>query len=165
MNKKIIIGISFLIILIVSVSFLIYQKRDNIPTYDADIICSFSTKESLDDDKYDSKSVVYIFKDNNIVNKTINQSIMSANSDTRLLESIISLYDNIDGIDAYVSKIDDSVVFEVIYDYDKIDLNLIKENLSSVLDETSILMNISELPINVDEYLDLLSDNYKCEVK
>ena len=94
MNKKIIIGISFLIILIVSVSVLIYQKSSNIPTYDADIICSYSTKESLDDDEYDSKSVVYIFKDEDIVKKTINQSIMSANSDTRLLESIISLYDN-----------------------------------------------------------------------
>lgn len=165
MNKKIIIGISFLIILIVSVSVLIYQKSSNIPTYDADIICSYSTKESLDDDEYDSKSVVYIFKDEDIVKKTINQSIMSANSDTRLLESIISLYDNIEGIDAYVSKIDDSIVFEVIYDYDKIDLELTKENLRSVLDESSILMNISELPINVDKYLDLLSDNYKCEEK
>ena len=165
MNKKIIIGISFLIILIVSVSVLIYQKCSNIPTYDADIICSYSTKESLDDDKYDSKSIIYIFKDEDIVKKTINQSIMSANSDTRLLESIISLYDNIEGIDAYVSKIDDSIVFEVIYDYDKIDLELTKENLRSVLDESSILMNISELPINVDKYLDLLSDSYKCEEK
>ena len=165
MNKKIIIGISFLIILIVSVSVLIYQKSSDISTYDADIICSYSTKESLDDDEYDSKSVVYIFKDEDIVKKTINQSIMSANSDTRLLESIISLYDNIEGIDAYVSKIDDSIVFEVIYDYEKIDLDLIKDNLDSVLDESSILMNISELPINVDKYLDLLSDNYKCEEK
>lgn len=165
MNKKIIMGIIFLVAIIVIVLALINYKSNKIPEYDADIICFYSTKETLDEEEYDSKSIVYIYKDKDNVKKSIIQSIMSTNSDTRLLESIIGLFDNIEGIDASLSIMDDSIVFEVVYDFEELDLDLTKEYLGGILDESSILMNTSKLPISVDDYLDSLSNDYKCEVK
>lgn len=163
MNKKILIGI-IVVLTIIGIIFII-DKKNKIPTYDADIICSYSTTETLDDEEYESKSYIYIYKDDYYVSKSIHQSIMSNNSDTSILESIIDLYSSIDGIDASLKSIDASIVFEVVYDFDIIDIDLLKENMGDLLSESSILMTTSELPIKVDDYLDSLSDNYKCEVK
>lgn len=163
MNKKILIGI--IVALIVIGIVLIIDKNNEIPTYDADIICSYSTTETLDEEEYESKSYVYIYKDDDYVSKAIHQSIMSTNSDTSILESIIDLYSSIDGIDASLKTVDNSIVFEVVYDFDIIDIDLLKENMGDLLSESSILMTTSELPIKVSDYFDSLSKDYKCEVK
>ncbi len=164
MNKKVLFIVPLLILIVVNI-LIILNSNKSIPTYESDIVCSYSKVEKYDDLDYESKNIIYIYKDKDNVRKTINQSIINANSDTGLLESIISIYDSIDGIDASLKIEGDSIVFEVVYDFDKIDLDITKEKLGSVLSEDSILMRSDSLPINIDEYLELLSDEYKCEVK
>lgn len=162
MNKYILLLIP-IIIVIVGV-FAIY-KRDSIPTYNADIMCSYSSTESFEDDEFDTKNFIYIYKDNDNVKKTINQSVMSANVDVGLLESIVDMYKKIDGIDATLEKKGESIIFEVRYDFDLIDLDYVKEEIGSVLADDSIIMITDELPINIDDYLKSINKNYKCEVK
>ena len=163
MNKKVILILPVFIVILV-IAFVI-NKRDSIPTYKSDIVCSYSDVETQDDEEYDSKSIIYIYKNKDNVRKSINQSIMSSNSDTGLLESIISLYNSVEGIDASLKTIGNKIVFEVTYDFDRIDLDLTKEKMGSVLSDDSILMKAKELPLKVDDYLEYLSKNYKCEVK
>lgn len=164
MNKKVYFIIPLLILIVVNLS-IIFNSNKSIPTYDSDIVCSYSSVDTQDDEEYSSKNIIYITKDKDNVRKVINQSIMSSNADTGLLESIIDLYDSVEGIDASLKNVGDSIVFEVTYNYDKIDLDLTKEKLGSVLSDDSILMSTKELPISVDDYLEYLNENYKCEVK
>ena len=164
MNKKVLFIVPLLILIVVNI-LIISNSNKRIPTYKSDIICSYSTVENYDDLDYESKSIIYIYKDEDNVTKTINQSIMSTNSDTGLLESIISIYDSVDGIDASLKNRGKSIVFEVVYDFKKIDLDNTKEKLENVLSQDSLLMKTEVLPIKVDAYLDLLSDKYKCEVQ
>lgn len=143
------------------------KEKVSIPTYDADIICTSYNNEIIEDEEMSSKNIIYItLNDDNVVkviNQAINDSSMYNDSDLSLLSSIMDIYKDIDGIDAKFNKYDDSLVTEVTYEYDKIDLKLVKKELSNILDDNNILLNINKLPIKYETFKKYELEGFKCE--
>lgn len=166
-NKKKFILIVIILIIIVVFGIIISKNNknedvSNIPEYDADIICKYSLSENVDDTDIDSLAYVYIYTEDNNVSKAIHQSITSSDVDYSLMQSITKLYENINGIDATVNYYGSDLLLEVVYDFNTLDIDDVKDKLGNVLDDQSILMSTDELPISVDDYLDSLTDKYTC---
>lgn len=162
-NKLIIFGLCML--LCVSCA-----KKENkkIKEYDAMMKCRKEFKEVIDDDNITSISNIYLnYDEDGMVKNAIYQSISdySSTKDINMYEEIIKIYNSLSGIKANINIVNDSVVLEIEYDYQEMDLDEIKDKIGNMLDDDSLLMKAKELPISLDEFKKIELNNYECEVK
>ena len=157
-------------LLLLSIIFLLTGCKETINTYDADMICRMNYEAEVDGYTSESESVIYINYDKGKnITKAIYQSIgnLSEYNDYLLnsLDSIVDIYNKLDGINSNKYIVDDKVVMEIEYDYFKIDLAQFREELGDLIDDESILASIDDLPIKLSEFKRHELEGYDCEVK
>lgn len=174
MNKKIVLlGIAIIAFLIVGLS-LINNKDDSngqgdntykLKEYDSDIVCTLEVEATEDEEAYTSS--VYIYEDGEYITKAIYQTITYTEftgSYVDMMKEFYDMYKGIDGIETSVVESSNFVVSAVTYDYHKMDSKAVKEALSSILDETSILLK-DKYSFKIDWYTKDNLSEYSCEVK
>lgn len=145
-------------------------KKDDIEIskYDTKMVCKQEFSEVIEDEKVKSISNIYLDYDEeeNVV-KAIYQSIGKYTSvnELSMYEEIIKLYNDLDGIKAKFYTVDDSLVLEIEYNYLEMDLDVIKKKIGNMLEDTSILKQVGDLPISLDEFRKIELNDYECEVK
>lgn len=145
-------------------------KKDEveIAEYDAKMVCTYEFNEVIDDEKVKSTSNIYLdYNAEEKVTKAIYQSISKYTSvnESNMYEEIIKLYNSLKGISAKFYTIDDTLILEIDYDYLKIDLEEIDNEIGNILDDTSLFKQVKSLPISLEEFKELELDDYECEVK
>lgn len=158
-----------ILILCLSLSISCGKKDDiEINKYDTKMVCKQEFNEVIDDEKVKSISNIYIDydEDDNVV-KAIYQSIGKYTSinELSMYEEIINLYSDLDGINAKFYTVDDSLVLEIEYNYLDMDLDTIKKKIGNMLEDTSILKQVNDLPVSLDEFKKIELNDYECEVK
>ncbi|MCH5167072.1 MAG: DUF1307 domain-containing protein [Erysipelotrichales bacterium] len=158
------------IILILFICLLLPGCSSNINSFDTKMVCRLDFNENIDDYIYESTSNIYIDYDKQeYVTKAIYQSISDlANYNDYYLESldsIINEYKEIEGISGEYYIVDDKLVLEITYEYEKLDLSEFRKFMGDLLDEESILGIVDELPIKLSEFESIELEGYECEVK
>lgn len=172
MNKKII----YIIIIIINIICLcnISNNRNNNdnsseepPSYDAKMVCIKNTDSLVDEESVSSTSKIYInYDDNNVLDSTyqiITVSDSFYKSRIEMIQGYLNLYNGINGITYNVYQYNNSIVTTIKYDYTKIDLNILRTKLGSILDEDSIFNNIDYLPFSLDTYKKYELYDYSCK--
>lgn len=158
------------ILILLVASLFISGCKSKINTYDTKMICKQIFSEEVDEEVIESQSIIYVdYNDKNYVTKAIYQSISdNSNYDGYVQESLnylINIYNEMEGISARKYTVDNKFIFEIIYDYDKIDLEDFRSKLGNLIDTTSVLGKATKLPVNLSEYQEYELEGYKCEVK
>lgn len=167
---KKVLCLSFLFLLMLSGCSKKNDNRLNEYENDADQICRMHIQEENDDVYITSDSNVYLYlDDSSFVEKAIYQSVSSLNDVTsysyETYEYIKNLYSKIAGIDVDYYETTDSLVLEIEYNYNEIDLKYLRDTLGYLLDNDSLLGSVESLPISVDDFKKIELDGYECEVK
>lgn len=141
-----------------------------IHTFAASEVCTKEYSETVDGDTLISKNNVFITYDNKkLVNKAIYQSITplsTVNSYTyETYDYIKDLYSNIDGVSADYYETSDSIVLEVSYDYNVIDIDSFRLNVGELLDDKGILGSAKSIPVDLSTFKSIELNDYECEVK
>ena len=125
------------------------------------IIC---TKEETDEDGYITKDTIEATYKNKIVKYIKNTTLTEMDAEwidfsLTLSESFAEVLNSIDGITVTYSKEGDSTLKTVVeVDYEKIDIEALKENLGSLLDEDGYY---DDTNMTIDEFKEQHSD-YTC---
>ena len=104
------------------------SNSNELPSYDANMICIKNTDNLVDEESVSSTSKIYInYDDNNILDSTyqiitISDSFYKSRID--MIQEYLDLYKGIDGITSSVYQYNNSIVTTIKYDYTKIDLNI-----------------------------------------
>jgi uncharacterized lipoprotein YehR (DUF1307 family) len=107
----------------------------------------------VDNDSYLTEALYESIYDSNVFDKSLEN----------LTKDVLSLYDDIDGVDTNITKKNKKAIVSIKYDYNKIDFSSLKDNLKEVLDNESLQANMNS-KIKVDEYINK-SKYYKCQKK
>lgn len=171
MKKKILVLIVFILIIILLINIFNNKKNEGnkIPTFNSDIVCTKDINEIDDEgDEIKSKSIIYIDQNDEYIGKLTYVSIVESDFPTSyksLVDSVMDMYNNIDGINAY-SVIEDKKIASVVeYTFRNLDLNKLKREMGDILESNSVFMNIDELPIKYDYYKDNYLKGYECKQK
>lgn len=166
MNKRIIMVIGGLLLVFLVICFSLFKRDDEqIPKYDADIICRSANLDNDVGSELNSRSNIYIYENNGYIDKMINQVITNDLSYDWFFSELVDLYNQIEGITATVDIIQDKLVVEITYDYKTLDLKVFRSTVGHLLSEDSVYYNIEDFPISVEEYKKRELKNYECEVK
>lgn len=160
----IILGIvAFLLIIVIFKLFLKNKKEmeNIIPVYNADVICSLDGIDTFEDGTQEYSLRAYLTVKDNLVTKAILVSV-GDDSDISMTRSYVEEYNEIKGINAQVTLKNGSLVTEVIYDYETIDLNEVRSKLGYLLIDDSIFVKASSLPVSLDLYKEYELQNYTC---
>lgn len=146
------------------------EQDKEIHTFAASEVCTKEYSETVDGDTLISKNNVFItYDDKSIVNKAIYQSITplnTVNSYTyETYDYIKDLYSNIDGVSADYYETSDSIVLEVSYDYNVIDIDSFRLNVGELLDDKGILGSAKSIPVDLSTFKSIELNGYECEVK
>ena len=146
------------------------EDEAKLNSYDTKMTCKYTYEDELDGDINESDSIIYVdYDEEDNVIAAIYQSISSLDNynDYLLgsLDAIIHLYNSMSGIKASKYIVGESLVFEIMYEYEKIDLNEFRENLGDLIDEESMFATVKSLPIKLSEFESLELKDYECEVK
>ena len=114
-----------------------------------------------------SLSNIFISLDKNKnVKKVIIQNIENGNiysiEDSYLIKNLYDEYNKIDGIKATIDYLENEIIYTVIYDYLEINLDQLKKNLNSFVEDT-IYDEIEELPFTYDFYHEYELKEYDCK--
>ena len=158
-----IIGISFLVLLSCGCS----KKEKTINDFDSDLVCRSEFREIIEDEEIKSTSKIFLNIDDDLVSKAIYQSISAYNSSSELnmYEEIAKLYNSMEGINALYYVVDNSIVLEITYDYEVIDLDQIKLQFGNMLDQEGLFMSVDKIPVSLDTFKNIELANYECEEK
>lgn len=138
------------------------EKREDIPVYEADILC----KRIRYDEETGEETVsnVYVTIDEDIVSKAIFQDITTTyfpESYAYLLEDYYIFYDGIKGIETDIKINSDIVIGTVTYNYLDIDQEQLKEELGDILDEEFILVS-EDIPFTYELLVEKKLKEYEC---
>lgn len=138
--------------------------------YKADEVCKKQIVEELDEVTVSSDSNVYLMLDEfNFVKTAIYQSVTPldyvSSYTYETYEYIRNLYSNIDGVKVIYYDIKDSLVLEIRYDYDTIDLTTFRNSVGELLDKDSLLGREKSIPVTLEKFKSIELDGYVCEVK
>lgn len=165
--KKVVLCI-FIIIIVVFVFFLFNKKeiKEEIPTYESDIMCTKDEIEEIDGEYITYKNNIYITLNNNYVSKVVFQSVkdidLNQNYDISFIQALIRLYDSVDGVTGEVLTTDSYLITTFKYDFELIDLKFLRSELGDLLDSESLFMKVSDLPISFDQYKRYELEGYNC---
>ena len=168
MNKILKILIPVIVAIIIVLLFMPKEEKVLEPTYDSNIICTKDFSELNENDiNVTTKSNIYIYLDKaQKVSKVIVQNIESGNiysiEDSYLIKDLYDEYNKIDGIKATIDYLENEIIYTVMYDYSKINLDQLKKNLNSLVEDT-IYNVINELPFTYDFYHEYELKEYNCK--
>lgn len=167
--KKIVLIILGIILLILFIIIFIKSNNnkkneisDDIPTYEADLICTLSGTDTYEDMVEEYSINAYLTLDNNYVTKAIlvtvsNGGYLYQNQD------YLNDFNAVNGISVTSSIKSNSLVTEVIYDYEIIDIDEVRDKLGYLLIDDSIFNITDSLPVTLDEYMEYQLEDYICE--
>lgn len=171
MKKSLLFTIIISVIITICICLVITANpKEKSITYNYDYECSYDAV--MDDDEGETSNSIskkmYLKVDNDsYVTEALYESIYDSNvfdkSLEKLTKDVLSLYDDIDGVDTNITKKNKKAIVSIKYNYDKIDYNSLKDNLKEVLDNESLQANMNS-KIKVDEYINK-SKYYKCQKK
>ncbi len=171
MKKSFLITIIISIIITIVIGLLITSKPgEKKTTFNYDYVCTYEA--SMEDDEGETTSNIskkmYLKVDNDsYVSEALYESIYDSNVFDKSLENltkqVLSLYDDIDGVETSILKKKKNTIVSIKYDYNKINFKTLKDDLKGVLDKDSLQANLTS-KIKVDEYIEK-SDYYKCQKK
>lgn len=138
--------------------------------YKADQVCKRTLVDEIDGESIASNSNVYLMLDDfNFVKTAIYQSetpLQNTNSYSyETYEYIRNIYSSIEGIEVIYYDTKDSLVLEVRYDYDKIDLATFRDKIGDMIDENSLLGKEKSIPVTLEKFKLIELGGYVCEVK
>ena len=171
MKKSLLITIIISVIITIVIGLFITSKPgEKKTTYNYDYVCTYEA--SMEDDEGETTSNIskkmYLKVDSEFfVSEALYESIYDSSVFDKSLENltkqVLSLYDDIDGVETSILKKKKNTIVSVKYDYNKINYKTLKNDLKEVLDKDSLQANLTS-KIKVDEYIDK-SDYYKCQKK
>ncbi|MDE5631180.1 MAG: hypothetical protein K2I70_06235, partial [Bacilli bacterium] len=139
MKKKLLI-ILVILLLIVFVVIIVkksskLQKRSDefIPVYNADVVCSLSGVDNFEDEVEEYSLKAYLTLKDNLVIKAILVGVSTDTGNLVETQSIMNDYNKVSGINATATLNNDTLITEVVYDYEVIDLEEVKNNLGYLL--------------------------------
>lgn len=146
------------------------SESKKIHTYEASEVCFKEFNETVDDETLISRNNVFItYDDKLIVDKALYQSISPLNAISsytyETYDYIKRIYSNINGISVEYYETTDSLVFEVSYDYNVIDLDSFRTNVGELLDDKGLLGSVDFIPVDLNTFKSIELDDYECEVK
>lgn len=166
MKKKVIIGVILLIIIVIIILIKSNNHKkevglDEIPTYKADLICSFSGSDTYEDMVEEYSIKAYLSLKDNYVTKAILVSVSNGGA-LYQNQDYLRDYNAVEGISASSNIKGNSLVTEVIYDYENIDLGEVKDKLGYLLIDDSIFNKTESLPVTLEEYKEYQLKDYIC---
>lgn len=168
MKKKVlfILSLVFILSLIIMVILILFPKKqkktdDLIPVYHADVVCTFDGVDTFENETHEYSLRAYLTVKDHLVTKAI---LVSVSTDDNIYETrrYIEEYNKINGINAQVSFKEGSLVTEVEYDYETIDLDEVKNKLGYLLIDDSIFKRVSSLPVSLEYYQEYELQDYIC---
>lgn len=168
MKKILILGL--LVLLLTGCGKTEIEDVRTLNNYKADEVCKKQIVEELDEVTVSSDSNVYLMLDEfNFVKTAIYQSVTPldyvSSYTYETYEYIRNLYSNIDGVKVIYYDIKDSLVLEIRYDYDTIDLTTFRNSVGELLDKDSLLGREKSIPVTLERFKSIELDGYECEVK
>jgi len=168
MRKISILIVLFIILITISGCDKKEEQNKTIPTYDADIVCTKEIEEENDGDIENYISNVFIkLDDNKNVKETIYQSISESSlldkATLELTNQFLDIYKNINGIEASSDVINDKLIITIKYDYNNMDLNTVKKELGSIIDDKSIFKKIKKIPFSYEDLIKYELNEYECK--
>ena len=167
MKRKLLILIALLILVTGCTK---KEEVKNIPDYDSDIKCVKSGEVyDLEDgtpEEFISNIYVYLDDNNNVksaIFQNISKSTVFDKATIELTNQFLSIYKDIDGIEATSDVIDDSLIITIKYNYLDIDLDLTKKKLGTIIDDNNIMKKAEKLPFSYDEFKKYSLNGYDCK--
>ena len=143
------------------------KNQINIPDYSSDLFCKYS-EEASDEESETYTSNVYIsYNKGGDITRIVYQTVMLDDFGTSTVDNIkdfYKMYEDLDGIEIEVERVENYVISTIKYDYTKLNLKQVRNELKDVLDVDSFL-NKGKLPINYNDYIETYLDEYLCEVR
>lgn len=164
MKKRIIIG-AIIIIVIAVIALCIFKSQEdeynNLVTYPGNIVCTMKGTDKIDGSEIPYETRVYITTSDDYVTSAVYQTI-TYDQNENVLNAILKIYNEIDGITMFTDKYDDYNVLTIKHDYNKIDLKQVEEKLGDLLDDSSLFKRYKKFPINYGEYKAVELKGYEC---
>ena len=146
------------------------EEVKTIPEYESDIKCvkSGEVYDLEDGTPEEFISNIYVYLDDNknvrsAIFQNISKSTVLDKATIELTNQFLSIYKDIDGIEATSDVVDDSLIITIKYNYLEMDLNNTKKRLGSIIDDNNILKNTKKLPFSYDEFKKYTLINYECK--
>lgn len=171
MKRKVlvILGIIFLLVIVVGLVIKLTSKEEekkennNIPIYDADVICSLSGVDTFEDENEEYSIKAYLTVKDDLVTKAILVGLSTDTGNLVETQNIMNDYNKIQGIKASASVNNDTLITEVEYDYETIDLDEVKSKLGYLLIDDSIFLKVDSIPVTLGEYQKYELQEYVCK--
>jgi uncharacterized lipoprotein YehR (DUF1307 family) len=165
--------LKYLILLLIPLVICGCSKKEEvktIPDYDSDIKCvkTGQTYDLEDGTPEDFISNIYVYLDDNenvesAIFQNISKSTVFDKATIELTNQLLSIYKDIDGIDAFTDTVDDKLIITIKYNYLDMDLDLAKKKLGSIIDEDNIIRKAKKLPFSYEEFNKYSLSNYECK--
>ena len=169
MKKKlwIILGVIVLLLIVIFYVAKLNSKKeekveDKIPVYNADVICTLSGVESIEDEEEEYSLKAYLTIKDNMVMKAILVGVSSDAGNLAVTQNLMDDYNRINGINAKSYLSNERLITEVEYNYEVIDLDEVKSELGYLLIDDSIFLQAKSLPVSLREYQKYELQDYEC---
>lgn len=170
MKEKLLIISIFVVLLLSGCGKSEEESTRTLNNYKANEVCKKHIVDEVEGETFESDSNVYLIYDEfNFVKSAIYQSVATLDSSApysrEMYERIRNIYSSIDGVNVIYYDTKDSLVLEVRYDYDKIDLSTFRTKLGDLLDKDSLLGSAKTIPVTIEKFKSIELDGYECEEK